>query len=231
MAQPILSADRIKTHAKESIRKGGDIREKMRDLTLRALKHRPLDPGQIKAVVRAMTEGIVAGAAKPAGELSQILSQAFTGLDQALMKSAEAAHLAIQELASKGEQFNDKTLQQALANLKRLEEDFLSTVTEVADKAEGKVKAGLQDLVKHARRTGTDTGARAAETANALSASMDSLIVDSAKLGLHAAREAGERLAALASGILVGMADALKDEPQLPKSQAKKGTPKGTKHK
>jgi hypothetical protein len=227
MAKKELTIEKIKADAQASIRSGGNIRERVRDLTLRSLKHRPLEPGQIRQVIRAMTEGIVEGAPKTA-DVRHTLSEAFRGLDQALTKSAEAGSLALQEIASTGKQLGETTLKQGLADLKRLEEDFLATVSDVAEAAESKVKASLRDLVTHARRTGTDTGAKVAETVGALSASMGSLMVDSAKFGMQAAREAGGRFAELASGILSGMADALADD-TASKSKSKKRTGKGGK--
>ena len=101
MAQPKLSTEQIKSAASESLQRGGDISDRVRDLTLRVLTDRRFEPGQVREVVRAITEGISLGAAKRSGELRQALSQALSGLDDALMISAEASHLALQELASK----------------------------------------------------------------------------------------------------------------------------------
>lgn len=230
MAQKELSTEKIKADAEASVREGGNVRERVRDLTLRALRHRPLESGQIRQIVRAMTEGIARGAPKTA-DLRHVLSEGFRGLDQALTKSVEAGGLALQELSSKGKDLGETTLKQGFADLKRLEEDFLATVSEVADAAETKVKGSLSDVVTHARRAGTDTGAKVAETIGAVSTSMGALMADSAKFGVHVAREAGGRFAEVASGILSGMADALSDDTASPGAGKKQATGKRTKRK
>ena len=205
------STERIKSAASKSSRHGGDIHEKVRDLTLHALTSRRFGPGQIKDVVRAMTEGITLGAAKRGGDTRHTLSQALAGLDEALMKSAEASRLALQELASKAKELNDTEVKQVLTNLSHLEDDFLSTVSSAADSAEQKIKTELHDLVTHARRTGTDTGAKVAETLGEFTSRTGSIMLDSAKAGVDQALEMSARFTELAGGILAGMAHVLHD--------------------
>ena len=206
------STARITSAASKSLQHGGNIHEKVRYLTLSALTNRRFEPGQIKDVVRAMTEGITLGAAKRGGDTRQTLSQALAGLDEALMKSAEASRLALQELVSKAKELNATEVKQVLANLRRLEDDFLSTVSSAADSAEQKIKTELHDLVTHARRTGTDTGAKVAETLGEFTSRTGSIMLDSAKAGVDQALEMSARFTELAGGILAGMADALRDK-------------------
>lgn len=207
-----LSTEGIKSAASKSLRHGGNIHEKVRDLTLHALTSRRFEPGQLKDVVRAMTEGITLGAAKLDGDTIHALSQAFAGLDEALMKSAEASRLALQELASKAKELNATEVKQVLTNLRRLEDDFLSTVSSAADGAEQKIKTELHDLVTHARHTGTDTGAKVAETLGEYSSRTGSIMFDSAKAGVSQALELSARFTELAGGILAGMADVLHEQ-------------------
>jgi hypothetical protein len=205
------STERIKSAASKSLQHGGNIHEKVRDLTLNALTSRRFEPGQIKDVVRSMTEGITLGAAKHGGDTRHTLSQALAGLDEALMKLAEASRLALQELASKAKELNDTEVKQVLTNLRRLEDDFLSTVSSAADSAEQKIKTELHDLVTHARRTGTDTGAKVAETLGEFTSRTGSIMLDGAKAGVDQALEMSARFTELAGGILAGMADVLRD--------------------
>jgi len=202
----------IKSAARKSLQDGGNIHEKVRDLTLHAMTSRRFEPGQIKDVVRAMTEGITLGAAELGGDTKHSLSQAFAGLDEALMKSAEASRLALQELASKAKELNDTEVKQVLTNLRRLEDDFLSTVSSAADGAEQKIKTELHDLITHARRTGTGTGGKVAETLGEFTSRTGSIMLDSAKTGVDQALEMSARFTELAGGILAGMADVLRDQ-------------------
>jgi len=213
--------EQVKSEAHDTVQQGGNIREKIRDLTVRVLSRRPLEAGQIRAVVRSMTEGIAEGAPK-AADMRHALSEGFRGLDEALSKSAEAARLAMQQ----GKQLSEAAFRQGLEDLKRLEENFLATVGEVAERTQDQVKSGLQDLVGQARRAGTESGRKAAEVASALSARMGTLAMGSAKFGMDTAREAGTRFAEMASGMLAGMAEALAPQGKAKPKPKPKSRPK-----
>lgn len=208
----MLSTEEIKQAASASVEGGVDIRSKVRDLTLRALKTRKLSIEEIRPVINAVTEGISVGAAKRAGEVKSALSEGLAGMDEALTKAAEATRLALEQMTSHVKDFSESELDWALVNLKRMEEEFLDTVSAVADSAAGKIKQELKDLVVHARRAGTDTGAKVSETVSTLGSKVSTTLHESKVVGKEAAREMSARLASLASGILAGMADALHEK-------------------
>lgn len=208
-----FSNESIKSTVAESVQQGTNIREKVRDLTLQALKARHLDPQEIRQVVHAMTEGISIGAEKRTTDMRNAMADALHGLDDALTKSAEAVRLALDQLTSKTKDFSDNELKQALVNLKKMEEDFLATVSQVADAAKPLVKQELNDLVGHAQRAGTDTGKMVAQIVREFTHRLGSSYVDTQMASLHAARELSVRFTQVASGFLAGLADALrKDE-------------------
>jgi Family of unknown function (DUF6781) len=198
--------------ATESVEQGTDIRSRVRDLTLQGLRERRLEPEQIKQVLRSMTEGIRRGAERRPHGVRGALSDALAGLDEALMKSAEAGSLALKELTTHGKDLSEHELKQALDSLNGLEESFFSTVHQAADSAGIKVKQEMLDLLSHARRSGTDTGAKVAATLGEFAGKMTHIGIDSAKLGFETARDFGARFALLASGILAGLADALHEQ-------------------
>ncbi|MCE5182867.1 MAG: hypothetical protein LLG15_13845 [Betaproteobacteria bacterium] len=208
----ILSPDEIKQAISTSIEQGTDIRENVRNLTLQALKTRKLSVDEIKSVIGPVIEGISLGAAKRAGEMKSAVTEGLAGLDEALSKAAEATQLALQQLTSQARDFSESDLDWALINLKRMEEEFLGTVSLVADSATDRIKQEMKDLVAHARRTGTDTGSKVAETMNLLGNKVSATLHESKVTGKDAAREMSVRLAALAGGILAGMADALHEK-------------------
>jgi len=208
----ILSPDEIKQAVSTSVEQGVDIREKVRNLTLQALKTRKLSVDEIKSVIGPVAEGISLGAVKRVGEVKSAVTEGLAGLDEALSKAAEATQLALQQLTSQARDFSESDMDWALVNLKRLEEEFLGTVSQVADSATGMIKQEMKDLVAHARRAGTDTGARVAETVNTLGNKVSATLHEGKVTGKEAAREMSVRLAALAGGILAGMADALHEK-------------------
>jgi ABC-type transporter Mla subunit MlaD len=215
--QDLASDESIKAAVSESVQEGGDIRSQVRDLTLQALKTRSLDKKQTGEVVRAVTEGISMGLEKRAGDVKQALSQAVGGLDEALQKAAEATHLALRQLTSQGKDFSENDLRWALDDLKALEQEFVSTLTDVAEMAGAKGKQEFKDLATHISRTGTDTGRKVAETWGEFSSRAKASASSGAQSGKDAAREMAARLAAAASGILAGLSDALHEKSNKPK--------------
>jgi len=206
------TAESIKAAASEAVQQGGDIRSRVRDITLQALKTRSVQVDEIKQVVGAVTEGISLGLDKRGAEVKSALSEALAGLDEALTKSAEATQLALRQLASQGRDFSDNELREALDYLKHLEEEFLLTVSRIADTASDRMKIEWADLLEHARRAGTDTGAKVAATLAEFGKRAQTTATGTATTGGRAARELSARLAQAASGIFAGLADALKEK-------------------
>lgn len=206
------SNESLKDSISESVQQDKDIRSRVRDATLRALNSRSLDTKEMKSIIKSVTEGINLGLSKRAGEIKTALSEAMAGLDEALMKSAEATHLALRQLTSQGKDFTDHELKDALENLKSLEKEFLSIISQVAQGASSKIKQEMNDLITHARRAGTDTGAKVAEAVTEFGGRVKTSLDDGATVGKEAAREVSKRLAVITSGILSGLADALHEK-------------------
>src|SRR5512135_905634 len=147
-----FSDEGIKQAASAAVAEGDNIRERVRDLTLSAIRQRRMEASEVRNVVKAMTEGITLGLDKRAHDSKQALSQAYSGLDAALVKSAEASYLALRQLTEHGQDFSKQDLKAALDDLKKVEHDFLDALSEVASKSKGKIKAELEELLIHARR-------------------------------------------------------------------------------
>jgi hypothetical protein len=188
----------ISQAAAESVRKGEQIRERVRDVMLEALKSRHFDREAMRDVVRAVTEGVARGAeGSPAG-VRQALAEGFRGMDQALTTSVQAGHEALRQLLATGRGVSDHEMRQALAGLRKIEEDFVATVREVGASANERVRPQLADLLSQAAHAGTETGRQSAK-----------LMAGLTLTGIELAGEFGTRFAQLASGVLAGMADAL----------------------
>jgi hypothetical protein len=195
--------------ARMSVEEGTDIRSRVRDLTLHAVRDHRFQPDAIRDVLRAMTEGIRRGAEQRPHGVRQALADALKGLDEAMMKSAEAASLALRELTTQGKEFSDHELKQVLDNVKKMEEDFLHTTRQAADRASVIVRRDMLDALSHLQRTGTDTGAKVASTLSEFGSRVTTLSLEGAKVTFETAREFGARFALVASGILSGLAEAL----------------------
>lgn len=200
----------IREQASESVRAGVDIRQKVHDLTLEALRNRRLDAKAVREVVLAVSEGMALGAESSRTEMRQSLADAFQGLDEALRKSAEAGQSALRQIVATGRGFTENDLKAALANMRRLEDDFLSTVSQVADAAGQKVQPELRAVLGEARRSGTETGRQVASTLTEFAQRISVASLDVTLAGLQAAGEFSARFAMLTAGLLGGIADAIR---------------------
>lgn len=207
-----FSDEGIKQAASAAVSEGQDIRERVRDLTLSAIKQRRMDASEVKSIVKALAEGITLGLDKRAHDSRQALGQAFSGLDAALTKSAEASHLALKQLTDHGHDFSQHDLKTALDNLKKVEQDFLDTVSEVAGRSKGQVKTELDELLTHTRRTGTDTARQVSSTLAEFSQQMHGVAHEAKAAGSGAAHKLSSRFTQLAAGILEGIAQALREK-------------------
>ncbi len=206
---PALSSDELRKAASDSVRAGVDIRARIHDVTLLALKNRRFDRHGMRDVVQAVTGGVAMGAEESRADLRKALAEAFRGLDEALTRSADASRVALRQLVVTGRDLSDNDVKQALTNMKRLEDDFLSTAGRAAEAASEKVRPELKRMLDAARQNGTETGRMAATTLTELTQRFSVASLDVALAGVEVAAEVGSRFALLAGGILSGIADAL----------------------
>jgi len=208
------SSESITQRASESVKAGVGIRERVHDLTLEALRNRRFDSKGVREVVQAVSEGIALGAESSRAEVRQSLADAFKGLDEALRKSTEAGQTALRQIVATGRGFTENDLKSALSSLKRIEEDFMTTVTQVADAAGKTVQPELRAVLNEARRTGTETGRQVASTLSEFAQRASVATLDVTLAGVQVAGEFGARFALLTAGMLGGIADAIrKTEP------------------
>ena len=193
-----MADESLRKAAADAIKAGGDVSRRVRDITLEALANRRFDREGIREVVRAVTEGMAAAAPASGGSVRKAMGQAFRGMDEALTKSVEAGESALRQMVATGRGIADNEVKQALAGLKKIEEDFIDTVSQVAESANERARPELRELAKRAAHAGTETGRQAA-----------SLMAEFTFAGIELAGEFSARFAKMASGVLAGMADAL----------------------
>lgn len=191
-------SEKLRQAAEESMRHGEEIRRRVHDLTLEALKNRRFDREGIRQVVKAVTEGVTRGAGEDASGLRKRLAEAFRGMDDALTKSVEAGQQALRQMTATGRGFSEHELKQGLAGLRKIEGDFIETVNQVASSANERLRPELKEALKQTLHAGTETGRQTAR-----------LMAEFTLTGIELAGEFSARFAQLASGVLSGMADAL----------------------
>jgi len=193
-----MAEDNLRNAASDAMKAGEDVARRFRDLTLEGLKNRRFDREGIRETVRSMTEGMANAAPASGGTMRHAMGQAFRGMDEALTKSVQAGEEALRQLVATGRNLNDNEVKQALAGLKKIEEDFVATVSQVASSANQRAAPELRALVERATRAGTETGRQTAK-----------LMAEFTISGMELAGQFSVRFAQMASGVLAGMADAL----------------------
>src|SRR5438046_9387153 len=103
-----------KSMAAEAVKQHKQIRTTIRDLTLEALQMRELSLKQINNVVRKVTEGISVGVGDAKIDVEKALSNALAGMDEALLKVAEANKVALQKLTEGGASFEESSVRKGL---------------------------------------------------------------------------------------------------------------------
>jgi hypothetical protein len=206
---PQPSAEEIERAARDSVKSGVDIKARIHDLTLLALRNRRFDRHGMQEVVKAVTQGMATGAEQSRSDFRPALVVAFRGMDQALTRSAEAGGSALRQLAATGKDVSDTELKQAIAQMKRLEDDFLATAGRAAETTSERIRPELRNILHAARIGGTETGRVAAHSVTELGQRFTVASLDMTFAGMEVAAEVGTRFAQVASGILGGIADAL----------------------
>jgi hypothetical protein len=193
-----MDEPRLRQAAADAMKTGEEVTRRVRDLTLEALKNRRFDREGIRDVVRAVTEGMALAAPASGAGMRQAMAQAFRGMDEALTKSVQAGEEALKQMVATSRGIADNEVKQALAGLKKIEEDFVDTVSRVAESANERARPELKELAKRAANAGTETGRQTAR-----------LMSEFAFSGMELAGQFSVRFAQAASGVLAGMADAL----------------------
>lgn len=187
-----------------------DLRERVRELTARALHERRMALGDLREIVAAIASGVGSGLTSRGGEMKDGLKQAITGLDEAVGSAAQAASYTLREAATQGQAFRDNELKASLEQLRDLEGQIVEALKQAASQSGGKLKEELGYLSDHLKISGTRTGEQVLESLRQMASGVKaSSTAGRAGLG-ESASTATERLSQVASGILAALSESLK---------------------
>jgi len=209
MPEPTTSAG----DAAPPINEDQAIRERVKGLTSQVLQHGRADPDAVRDVVRAMLGRTPGNAAVGDDDARQMFADAVRAIDEALVRSASATHGALQQLASRGKDFTDNDLKEALVSLRKLEEDYMAAANRLAEAMTGNLRREMTELAVHAQNVGVEASTRVATMMGELASGMG------AAPALATMRGASVRMALVASGVLAGVADALRDQTEAKKDK------------
>ena len=184
-----------------------EIRERVKELTGQVLQRGRLDPEAVRDIVRAMIGGSPGNVAVSGPEARELFAYAVRELDEALVKSASAAHDALRQLASRGKDFTDNDLKEALFSLRRLEQDYAAAASRIAEAMTSNLRREIMELTVHAQNVGVEASAGVASVISRFAEGVG------ATPGMKTMRDASVRMVLVASGVLAGVADALRDRP------------------
>lgn len=210
MKTPKMDPDEmLKTLAAEAVKGTAQVRTAIRDVTLQALQMRELSLKQVTNVVGKVTEGINLGVANEKLDVEKTLSEAFAGMDEALLKVVEANKVALERLTEGGAGFDQSGVKKGLKELEAFEEKVLDGIKAATLKAGEQARQHWTNILGNVQPGGTDSGARATEL-------LDSY-ADQAKAAMRSSRETSLKLmhsltqnyATLVSGVLIGLSEAL----------------------
>jgi len=210
MTNPAIDVDQVlKNLARQSIKQGSNVRVAVRDLTLKALQQRELTLSQIRKVLRSVTEGVSLGVDKREIKVEKALSDTVAGMDDALLKAAQASNVALHRLTGEGYDYEDSNLKQALDELEKLEDEFLQSMVKASETAGEKIKAPCGRVLDRTKLSGTATGTQVASTVRDYAKRAQAAMRVQRETSFKTAHLLTQNFATLASGILIGMSEGL----------------------
>ncbi len=194
----------VKEAIREAVQSGSDVHDKIKTITLKALTERQLDMDNIKNVAEEVSKGINEGVTAQSEHAKEVFAHAASALDDALAIAAEASKLAIEEAASRVNEYSHHDLTDATKELQGMEGLFLDTLARVAG-GNQVIAEIVGDFVSHARQSGTAVGKQALTALEALK-ELPHLGTETV---ISSTVAATITLAQIGSGILLGIAESL----------------------
>lgn len=210
---------RLESEVRNTMAQGNNVRQEVRDLTVRALSTQNQDRESLRHVMTAVMKGVREGAQQklqqtPAHTQPALtpVREAVAGLDAALAQLAEASKLALEEAAGRAQKFSNEELTQVRTDLEGVENLFLEIVQGAASAAQDLVKETLDDLMTHAKRNGTAVGSQLKDTISAFNRQMTSAGQDQLEAGLKLTHAITNLMRQTAAGVLNEIAERVKPD-------------------
>jgi hypothetical protein len=199
----------LREAVRKAVQAGGNLQVRIRGIMLSAFSEGHLDQARIRGVTRSVLEGVAAAAESGGGQAAGIVQQAVAGVEDALLKVAEASRLAIQEASGRAAEFSRQDLGNAVDELASLEQLFLEIMGDIARHGTQTAASIFGDLLGHFRNSGTAFGSQVEEIAGELGRLLPQEGRNGMQAGMHMMQGAAERLAQIASGILAEVGSGL----------------------
>jgi hypothetical protein len=213
----ISDTSALEAKVRNSIAQGNNVREEVRDFTVKALSREDQDQKSLRKVVTAVMKGVSEGAQQklqqtPAQTQTVLepIRDAVAGLDAALAQLAEASKLALEEAAGRAQKFSNEELTRARAELESVEGLFLDIVQTSASAAQELVKETLGDLINHAKRNGTAVGSQVKDTLMVFNQQITSVGQNQLEAGIELTHAITNLMREATAGVLAEIAERVK---------------------
>jgi len=209
----------VNLFSEASAKQGEALRKAVSEATLKALQGRELTMQNIRSVLKTVTQAASTGAARnalPAVDVEDLLQKAFAGMDAALLQAVEANRKALQQFVDQGVGLDRGRLKSALADLEKMEDMFITTVSKAAQAASEQMQAPWGHVIEAMKLKGTNTGAQAASAVEQLVAQGQAALRDGREMGVRTAQALMQSYSALVSGVLIGMSEGLQQSGAAP---------------
>jgi hypothetical protein len=202
----------IKMVAQASAQQGEVLRKAVSEAMLKALQARELTLANIRGVLETVTRATSVGAANsalPAVDVRNLLSKALAGMDAALLQAVQAHRKVLQQFVDQGAELQDPKMKDALADIEKMEDLFLTTVKNASQEAEARLRTAWEQVISTLKDKGTSTGAQAATSIEELMSQAQAALRAGGTAGLRGVQAMLESYATLASGVLIGISQTL----------------------
>jgi hypothetical protein len=202
----------VNLFSQASAKQGESLRKAVSEATLKALQGRELTMQNIRAVLKTVTQAASAGAARnaaPSIDVEDLLQKAFAGMDAALLQAVEANRKALQQFVDQGVGLDRGRLKSALADLEKMEDVFITTVSKAAQAASEQLQAPWGHVIEAMKLKGTDTGSQAQSAVEQLVAQGQAALRDGREMSVRTAQALMQSYSTLVSGVLIGMSEGL----------------------
>jgi hypothetical protein len=187
--------NQVKQSAEKLAQQGEDIRAGVSRLVADAAVRLSQTKDGLTALVRAVSEGAVAGAARALPDQSEsVLRSVVDGLADGLERSANAVRLTLAESSASGVHFAKEDLNQILTDFRAVGSSFTAVVSGAMAKLSGHASGQLHSLVEHAKQTFQNARP-------SVEAAVTAALQDPVKLGRESV-QAGASAARQAAGVL-----------------------------
>jgi hypothetical protein len=190
------------------------MRERVHNLTLRALRDHDMTLGDIPRFAQQLIEGAAAGLNKAVPTSSRnVLRQVVDGLTDAAEATVHSTKTIVTSTKNRGATFVKHDAVRTVRELRTIEDDFVSAMGRAGRKLKGAAKDELDAIVRHSRRAGTRIKPAAQSVLRAADGRLLELGKETAGASGRAARSAVSTAIQGAIGLLEGLGDVVGAKP------------------